>query len=206
VAGLVAELTAGSGDMQKILLGLLVVAFASALPVGAQQALPSQFGNWTKSACLDKVEIAALSQEAGGKESAFACAYASGANKIQVWMQRFHDPSAAYEVYTAGLKPGMMASLVGNNAAVSENRLWMLSGKLVLRVDSQDVATEGDLRALVKSLDGSAWPTGICRTGTRVEFGAEVSGGCGSDAGGIRERERRAGSFAADTLSDAAAC
>jgi hypothetical protein len=142
--------------MQKILLGLLVVAFASALPVGAQQALPSQFGNWTKSACLDKVEIAALSQEAGGKESAFACAYASGANKIQVWMQRFHDPSAAYEVYTAGLKPGMMASLVGNNAAVSENRLWMLSGKLVLRVDSQDVATEGDLRALVKSLDGHA--------------------------------------------------
>ena len=142
--------------MRKILLGLLLLAFASALPARAQQLLPAQFGNWTKSACLDKTEIAALSEEAGGKEGALSCAYSSGANKIEVWVQKFHDPSAAYEVYTAGLKPGMMASLVGNNAAVSGNRLWMLTGRLVLRVESQDRTSEADLRALVKSLDGHA--------------------------------------------------
>ncbi len=142
--------------MRKILLGLPLVAFASALPVHAQQLLPPRFGNWTKSACLDKTEMAALSQEAGGNEGAFSCAYASGVNKIQVWVQRFHDPSAAYEVYTAGLKPGMMASLVGSNAAVSDNRLWMLTGSLVLKVDSQNVTSEADLRALVKSIDGHA--------------------------------------------------
>lgn len=142
--------------MRKILLGLLLLSFASALPLCAQQPLPAQFGNWTKSACLEKAEIAALSHEAGGKDGALACAYASGANKIEVWVQKFHDPSAAYEVYTAGLKPGMMASLVGNNAAVSENRLWMLSGSLVLRVESQNLTSETDLRALVKSLEGHA--------------------------------------------------
>src|SRR5262249_40959743 len=79
-----------------------------------------------------------------------------GENTIQVWAQKFHDPSSAYEVYTAGLRPGMMPSLVGNNAAVEQKQLWMLTGNLVLRVDSQNLASEGDLRALVKSLEGYA--------------------------------------------------
>ncbi|MBS1867842.1 MAG: hypothetical protein JSS69_18170, partial [Acidobacteria bacterium] len=135
---------------------LILLAISRSLPADAQQLLPAQFGDWAKSVCLDKAEIAALSEEAGGKEGAFSCSYVSGANKIQVWVQKFHDPTSAYEVYTAGLHPGMMASLVGNNAAVSENRLWMLSGNLVLRVESQNVASEADLRALVKSLDGHA--------------------------------------------------
>jgi hypothetical protein len=139
--------------MRKTLLGLVLLALVLALPVDAQQLLPAQFGTWTKSACLEKAEAAALSVEAGGKEGAFSCSYASGANKLQVWVQKFHDPTAAYEVYTSGLKPGMMASFVGNNAAVSENRLWMLTGNLVLRVDSQNLASESDLRALVKSFD-----------------------------------------------------
>ena len=43
-----------------------------------------------------------------------------------VWVEGFRDPSAAYEVYTAGLHPGMMASLVGTNAAVGTQAPWHL--------------------------------------------------------------------------------
>src|SRR5258708_38331804 len=49
-----------------------------------------------------------------------------------------------------------MASIVGTNAAVDKDQLWMLTGNLVLRVDSQKDASEADLRALVKSLEGHA--------------------------------------------------
>jgi len=71
-------------------------------------------------------------------------------------VQKFRDPTGAYEVYTAGLRPGMMPSLIGTNAAVDKDQLWMLTGNLVLRVDSQRLASEEDLRALVKSLEGHA--------------------------------------------------
>jgi hypothetical protein len=143
--------------MRKLASSLFLLFFAvAALPLHAQQLLPAQFGNWTKAACIDKPSAAELSRETGSTDGAISCSYASGPNKIQVWLQKFHDPSAAYEVYTAGLRPGMMASLVGNDAAVQENRLWMLTGNLVLRVESQNLASEGDLRALVRALDGHA--------------------------------------------------
>ena len=125
-------------------------------PLRAQVALPNQFGDWTKASCADKPVASPLSREAGSTDAAASCQYTSESGKIQIWVQKFHDPSAAYEVYTAGLHPGMMASLVGANAAVDKDELWMLTGNLVLRISSQKLASEGDLRVLVKSLDGHA--------------------------------------------------
>ncbi|HWZ96409.1 MAG TPA: DUF6599 family protein [Candidatus Dormibacteraeota bacterium] len=143
--------------MRKFSISLALLVFAApVLPLNAQQLLPAQFGNWTKASCIDKPVAASLSHEAGSAEGAVSCQYTSEGGKIQVWVQKFHDPSAAYEIYTSGLHHGMMASLVGNNAAVEQNQLWMLTGNLVLRVDSQNLASEADLRALVKSLDGHA--------------------------------------------------
>ena len=52
-----------------------------------------------------------------------------------------------------------MASLVGNNAAVEDDNLIMLSGSLVLFVKSQHLASEEELRTLVKSLEGHAEKT-----------------------------------------------
>ena len=129
----------------------------AALPANAQ-ILPDRFASWTKGSCAAKPAQQTLALEAGlsGSES---CAYSSANNTIQVLAQKLHDPSAAYEVYTAGLHPGMMPSLVGTNAAVDKDELWMLTGNLVLRISSQKLASEGDLRALVNSLDGPAEKT-----------------------------------------------
>jgi hypothetical protein len=141
--------------MRKFSLGLLLLAFVPASRVHAQQLLPSQFGSWTKSLCADKPIPLAIATEAGLSDIE-SCVYTSAGNKIQVVMQKLHDPSAAYAVYTAGLHPGMMPSFVGTNAAVEKDQLWMLTGSLVLQIGSQNLATESDLRALVKSLDGHA--------------------------------------------------
>lgn len=133
---------------------VLLACVAVASPISAQ-LLPPQFGAWSKSACLTMPSPQALEAEAGLSDSE-SCSYTSGNSKIQVSVQKLHDPTSAYEVYTAGLHPGMLASFVGNNAAVQNDRLWMLTGNLVLQADSQRLASEGDLRALVKALDGHA--------------------------------------------------
>ena len=135
---------------------VVLLAAGTPLPSQAQVHLPDQFGDWTKQHCGEKPVAAGLSREAGDTRGAISCQYASGDKTVVVWVEGFRDPSAAYEVYTAGLRPGMMASLVGTNAAVDKDQLWMLTGNLVLRVDSQKYASEQNLRALVKSLEGHA--------------------------------------------------
>jgi len=142
--------------MRKLALFVVLAVAFSILPASAQVVLPAQFGGWTKDSCLDKATVSALSEETGGNSGARSCEYRSDEKKLQVWVQKFHDPTGAYEVYTAGLRPGMMASLVGSNAAVEKDQLWMLTGNLVLRVDSQRLASEAELRTLVHSLEGHA--------------------------------------------------
>lgn len=143
--------------MRKLASSLsLLFLVATATPLRAQVALPNQFGDWTRKNCVDKPAAASLFQEAGDTQGASSCQYSSGDKNIQVWVEKFRDPSSAYEVYTAVLHPGMMASLIGNNAAVDKTRLWMLTGNLVVSVESQQLASEADLRQLVKSLEGHA--------------------------------------------------
>jgi hypothetical protein len=141
--------------MKKLALIFVVLASAVAASPASGQLLPSQFGGWTRVSCFAKPQALAVAPEAGLLDLE-SCTYTSGNNKIGIWIHKLHDPSAAYEVYTSGLHPGMMPSLVGTNAAVDQERLWMLTGNLVLQISSQNLATESDLRALVKSLDGHA--------------------------------------------------
>jgi len=147
--------------MRKTFASFVLVFTAATLvqaqtPKDTSQGLPEKFGNWSKNHCVDKPAASALSKEAGDSLGATSCQYTSGDKTLEVWVERFRDPTGAYEIYTAGLRPGMMVSLVGTNAAVDKDQLWMLSGKLVLRVDSQKYASEEDLRTLVKSLEGHA--------------------------------------------------
>jgi hypothetical protein len=141
--------------MRKVAFFVMLLGVLVAFPANAQLVLPAQFGSWAKGPCVAKPPNLVVALEAGLSDLA-SCTYKSGGNEISVWVHKLHDPSAAYQVYTSGLHPGMMPSLVGTNAAVDKNELWMLSGNLVLRVYSQQFVSEDDLRTLVKSLEGHA--------------------------------------------------
>jgi hypothetical protein len=149
--------------MRKLAFTLLLVFFAtptvlrSQAPQAIPDLLPEKFGSWSKvkETCGSLPARIALLNETGSLGWA-SCSYSMDSQTIKVGVRKFRDPTGAYEFYTAGLNPGMMPSLVGNNAAVEQNRLWMLTGNLVLGVESQNLASEEDLRALVKSLDGHA--------------------------------------------------
>ncbi len=143
--------------MKKSLLSLPLLAIASALPVHAEQLLPSQFGGWignNYSASISPLPDP-LSQEvrASARESAD---YVQGPNRIRVVVSRYGDPSAAYQMYTSNLREGMLASFVGSNSAVDKDGLLLLSGDLVVQVGSQKLVSEKDLRELIESLPGHA--------------------------------------------------
>lgn len=146
--------------MRKLASIFLVLACAAAAWPASGQLLPPQFGGWAKSSCVAKAQALAVATEAGLLDLE-SCTYTSGDNKIGIWIHKLNDPSAAYSVYTSGLHPGMMPSFVGTNAAVDKDQLWMLTGNLVLQISSQNLVTEADLRALVKSLDGHADKTAL---------------------------------------------
>jgi len=151
--------------MRKTLVALLAVAFFGLASLArADGGLPDHFGSWKRyianPSCAphpNKLVFPQtdVSKEAGQKQ-VYDEDYCLGQKNLFVVMWEFRDPTSAYEYYTAGLNPGMMPSLAGNNAAVDKDRLWMLTGNLVLRIDSQQLASESDLRELIKSLEGHA--------------------------------------------------
>src|SRR5215471_16258080 len=114
---------------------LLLLALASAPDSRAQSsapgALPDRFGSWVSAASPLKVkpaeQDAALLSEAGLEESVTR-SYSSGSQTLNVILSRFHDPSGAYQGYTALLDTHLEPSTVGPLTAIGHGRLIMLIG------------------------------------------------------------------------------
>jgi hypothetical protein len=140
----------------------LILALAAAPYSFAQKlVLPRQFGSWacqpgTEEAEFEKIaNFSELSKEAGltGKES---CDGASGSAKIHVNLQKYRDPSSAYEIYTALIRPEMHPSILGRTSAVDGDRLFALLGGFILEVRPTPAISDADLAALVRSVSGQA--------------------------------------------------
>jgi hypothetical protein len=145
-------------------IGVVILALAAAPYSSAQkQVLPRQFGGWTcqpGAGDADSGKIANfpdLSKEAGytGSES---CDYLSGAGatKVHVGLQKYRDPSSAYEMYTALIRPDMHPTTLGRTSAVDGDRLFALLGGFILEVRPTPAISDADLAALVKSVSGQA--------------------------------------------------
>jgi hypothetical protein len=141
-----------------LVIALGVLALASARYSSAQQrALPSHFGSWSGQSTAAVAETAEpanfanVSKEAGltGAES---FDYTSGASKIHVELQKYHDPSSAYEIYTALIRPEMHPSTLDQTSAVDGDKLYVLLGNSILKVRPTPAISTADLTALVKSV------------------------------------------------------
>jgi hypothetical protein len=134
---------------------LAIALAAAALPLRAQSLLPDHFGSWTRGTCAMKPMAPAFVTGTDEKMTDNSiCPYTNGDRTISVWATKFQDPSAAYEMYTSQLRPGMVPSFVANNSAVNKDNLKLLTGNVLLEVGSQQLASEADLKQLVKSIDG----------------------------------------------------
>lgn len=137
-------------------IGALLLALATAPQLSAQQLiLPSHFANWTGQPGPEWVETEApiqwvnLWKETGRTAGEF-CEYTSGGNKLDVSLQKYHDPSSAYEVYTALINPEMHPSTVGIPSAIDNDHLLLLSGNIVLYIRGHQKASTADLQQLAE--------------------------------------------------------
>ncbi|HKW62783.1 MAG TPA: DUF6599 family protein [Candidatus Acidoferrum sp.] len=143
------------------LLFVLVFAFASAANCFAQtpapKPLPDRFGSWASSTVKVKPaeqDVALLTE--AGLEQSVARAYLNGSQPLSVSLERFHDPSGAYEVYTALLDTDSEPSTVGQFTAIGHGRLIMLIGNFLVIVEQPELASTADLKELWGSVRKSA--------------------------------------------------
>ena len=136
--------------MRRFFLFVCGVALLSAAPIRAQSLLPGQFGKWAKGRCVDKPLTTILAAEAKQKDNE-SCEYSSQNQTISVWAGSFYDPTSAYEVFTAWLRPGMMPTNVGQVAAFDKDGVLLLVGNIVLR-STANISKE-DLGTLVKAVE-----------------------------------------------------
>src|SRR5690348_5029240 len=116
-----------------------------------QGTLPDRFGSWVSSTSPTKVkpaeQDAALLTEAGLEES-LTRPYSSGPQTLKVSLERFHDPSGAYQAYTALLDTDLEPSAVGQLTAIGHGRLIMLVGNFLVNVEQPQLASTADLKEL----------------------------------------------------------
>ena len=133
----------------------LALAFASApysfAQTPAKNLLPDRFGSWVAKTSAVKMKPAepdaAVLAEAGLEESV-ARTYMSASQTLNVNLEKFHDPSGAYQAYTALLDTDLEPSTVGPMTAIGHGRLIMLIGNYLLNVDQPQLASTADLKEL----------------------------------------------------------
>ncbi len=137
--------------MRKLRLIAALSLVLAAAPYSSAQLLPDHFGAWSKSSCAAKPMTTLLFEETGQRDNA-SCQFSSNGHNVGVWAGSFLDPSSAYEVYTSQINPGMLPSTLGPNSAIDREKLLMLVGNVLMRVEQpRDVSAE-DLQQLFVSV------------------------------------------------------
>jgi len=126
---------------------------------GSTSVLPDHFGSWVAS--NPPVKMSAAEQGAGllteaGLDEWSARTYSNGSQTLNVSLKRFHDPSGAYEAYTAAIDQEMEPSTVGALTAIGHGRLVMLIGNFLMETNQPQLATTADLKELSSIVRKSA--------------------------------------------------
>jgi hypothetical protein len=149
--------------MRKLhLIAALLLALTAAPYSSAQkQVLPLQFGNWSGQPSPMWVETEAPLNLVNvwnetGRTTGEYCQYTSGGAKLDVSLEKYRDPSNAYEAYTALIRPEMHPSTLGRTSAIDGDRLLALLGGFILELRPTPAISDADLAALVKTVSGHA--------------------------------------------------
>jgi len=132
--------------------GLGTSVFAG--PKDLATAFPYKLGHWAASTAAAKMPPAAgalaqVDTEAGLRDSS-GRQYINGAQSVTVKLSQYRDPSGAYEAYTARLTMDTLPSTVGVLSGVTQDRLILLAGDILMEVQSPRDPTTAELQELAK--------------------------------------------------------
>src|SRR6202165_2327696 len=142
----------------RFITGFLLPLSAAPWASAQSMVLPSHFSNWSGQPSADSVEtenFANLWKETGRTPGEFS-QYTSGTARINVGLQKYRDPSSAYEMYTALIRPEMHPSTLNRTSAVDGDRLIVLVGSSILEVRPTQAISTADLVTLVNSVSARA--------------------------------------------------
>ena len=142
----------------RFITGFLLALSAAPWASAQSMVLPSHFSNWSGQPSPDSVEtenFANLWKETGRTPGEFS-QYTSGTARINVGLQKYRDPSSAYEMYTALIRPEMHPSTLNRTSAVDGDRLIVLVGSSILEVRPTQAISTADLVTLVNSVSARA--------------------------------------------------
>jgi hypothetical protein len=130
------------------------VAMGAAPVVSSQQWLPQQLGQWAAvppPGPPEQILPPDVTKETGLKVEARD--YTSGTTLIHVILEKYRDPSSAYEGYTAQLNPTLLPSSLAITSAVEKGQyILILVGNLVLKVEKPTDVSAEDLRLLITEM------------------------------------------------------
>jgi hypothetical protein len=151
---------------------LVTLLFLAALPASAQSILPNSFAGWSGTAKAglappviydgDKpASILANQQSAARMEYGFLDgeegSYTRGADSLRVTLYRMKDPTGGFAEFSYLQTGDMSRAKLGQNAAISRDRMLVQFGNIVLDIHGSDLRRhEQDLKALVLVVDPHA--------------------------------------------------
>jgi len=134
------------------------MSWTGVIAFGQQAAvLPKQFGQWSGAPAERPAQTRAPElQRELGEISPEVSGYANGNKQIVAILEKFKDPSGAYEAYTLKLRPEMQPSDIRKLSAAAPDRVLMLIGNFVLEVQPSKSISTADLRALASTVESKA--------------------------------------------------
>ncbi len=151
--------------MRKSSLILLLVPLAAALPVAAQDLLPSSFSGWSSSGPAETLAPAALERVAAAdaallREDGIMAVerrqYSRSGATLGVKLYRMRDPSGAYAAFTFLRSEQMASTDLARFSGISADRAILVSGNLIVDVFGLKGASPSDLKELVAVLSPHA--------------------------------------------------
>lgn len=144
---------------RRLALALVVsAAFLGAIPSGAQSLLPGSFAGWTQKAAAPFSPTPGRAASAAieyGFSRGLQATYNHGATELDVTLYRMKDPSGAYGEFSYLRTQDMSPANLGAYAAMSNDRVLVLSGNFLLDIRGRDLRRLG---APLKSLVGAVAP------------------------------------------------
>lgn len=140
---------------QNLLLFVLALVPAGAphcfAQTRSQSSVPDRFGSWISN--TPPLQVYSPEQEPSllteaGLDGGGTRRYSNGSQTLSLSLEQFHDPSGAYEAYTALLDTDLEPSTVGQLTAIGHGRLVMLIGNFLVIVEQPQLASTADLRQL----------------------------------------------------------
>jgi hypothetical protein len=147
-----------------ILVLFLVLTAGPQLSAQTPLVLPDHFAKWSKNPAVGDIktfppsEYFKIWQEAGFAPVELA-EYDSGSAKLIATLEKYRDPTSAYEVYTAYLNPSMHPTVLNRTSAVDGDRMLVLLGSFILEVSPVQAISATDLATFVNAVGAHADPT-----------------------------------------------